>query len=278
MSHPTATRTRQPVRAPLGRLLLAQIKAEALSSMRVPEYVVGVVGVPIILYTMFGLPNADDLTQDGTSVGALMLASMTSYGIVSLAIFTFGADVATERGKGWLRRLRATPMPMGAYFLAKVVAAMVFALAIVAGTVAVAVGFGGIRFAWADLAQLVGWLLVGTVAFAPFGFAIAYWFPPRAANGIANLIFLPLAFVSGFFFPRAQLPDVLAELSPYLPTYHFGQLIWRTMGSDADITLFVDGSPDSVATNLTWVAGAFVVCCVLTVIGYRRDLHRDGTA
>ncbi|MGB2699347.1 MAG: hypothetical protein WBC31_03155, partial [Candidatus Phosphoribacter baldrii] len=97
--------------------LAAQLRAELLSSARVPEYVVGVVAVPIILYTMFGLPNAGEVLPGGTDVGAMMFASMSAYGVVSLAIFTFGVGVAEERGKGWLRRMRATPMPFWAYFV-----------------------------------------------------------------------------------------------------------------------------------------------------------------
>lgn len=70
--------------------LAAQLRAELRSSARVPEYVVGVVAVPIILYTMFGLPNAGEVLPGGTDVGAMMFASMSAYGVVSLAIFTFG--------------------------------------------------------------------------------------------------------------------------------------------------------------------------------------------
>ena len=191
-------------RPSLAKLLAAQIVAEAKSNVRVPEYVIGVVGVPILLYAMFGLPLADKLTASGTSVGAINVASMTCYGIVSLAIFTFGADVATERGKGWLRRLRATPMPMWAYFAAKMVTALAFSAAILAGTLAVAMIFGGLRFEAREVLGLAAVLGLGTIAFAPFGFTIAYLFTPKAATAVANLIFLPVSFLSWFFIPLSQ--------------------------------------------------------------------------
>ncbi len=266
---------RAATRPRLDRLLAAQIVAEAKSNLRVPEYVIGVVGVPILLYAMFGLPLADEITAGGTSVGAISVASMTCYGIVSLAIFTFGADVATERGKGWLRRLRATPMPMWAYFTAKMVSALVFSAVILAGTLAVAMIFGGLRFDVRQVLSLAAVLGLGTIAFAPFGFAIAYWFTPKAATAVANLIFLPLAFLSGFFFPRSQLPDALAAISPYLPTYHYGQLAWSTIGSSADYARLVDGHADPLWTNVIWVAASFVVFTVATAWGYHRDLSRD---
>ena len=262
-------------RPSLAKLLAAQIVAEAKSNVRVPEYVIGVVGVPILLYAMFGLPLADKLTASGTSVGAINVASMTCYGIVSLAIFTFGADVATERGKGWLRRLRATPMPMWAYFAAKMVTALAFSAAILAGTLAVAMIFGGLRFEAREVLGLAAVLGLGTIAFAPFGFTIAYVFTPKAATAVANLIFLPLAFLSGFFIPRSQLPDALAAISPYLPTYHYGQLAWSTIGSPTDYASLVDGHADPLWTNVIWVAASFVIFMVATAWGYRRDVTRD---
>jgi ABC-2 type transport system permease protein len=254
---------------------VAQTRAELRSSFRVPEYVVGVVAVPIILYAMFGLPNAGTMLPGGTDLGALIFASMAAYGIVSLAIFTFGVDVAEERGKGWLRRMRATPMPFWAYFVAKVCGALVFGCLILAGMLAVALFVGRVQFDTAGLLGLLGILLCGVVAFSTMGFAMAYWFRPKAAAAIGNLIFLPLAFLSGFFFPLAQLPAVFQNIAPYLPTHHFGQLVWAQTAPEADVAAFGSLPTGSTWEHVAWVVGGFVVFGVLAVAGYRRDLSRS---
>lgn len=280
--HPTPNLTAPveataPLRVNPLSLLAAQVKAELLAGLRVPEFVIGTVGVPVILYAMFGLPSADMTTSTGVSVAALMVASFTAYGVVSLAIFTFGSEVAGERDKGWLRRLRATPMPMWAYFAGKVASAFGFTLLIAGLILGSAVLFGGVRLSLTQILGLVGVLLAGTVAFAPFGFAIAYWFKPKAAVAISNLIFLPIAFLSGFFFPRGQLPEALIDIPPYLPTYYFGQLAWAQVGEPQDYTLFVAGDATAWWVCTLWVAGFFLICTVLTVWGYRRELVRDST-
>lgn len=273
---PTVTTEPGRTRPRVLSLLGAQIKAELRSAARVPEYVIGTVGIPVLLFAMFGLTQVDQPAGDGdVSVGALMVASMLSYGIVSLAIFSFGAEVAQDRGKGWLRRLRATPMPMWAYFAGKLVAAVVFALLICGLIFLLAVGPGKLRFSAAEVTGLVAVMVLGTLAFAPFGFAIAYWFKPKAAVAIANLIFLPLAFVSGYFFPRAELPDVLSGIAPWLPTYYFGQLAWSRVGGPDDYAYFVRADADPLWQCLLWVVGAFVVFSTLAVWGYQRDLRRD---
>lgn len=254
--------------------LAAQLRAELLSSARVPEYVIGVVAVPIILFTMFGLPNAGTALPGGTDVGAMMFASMSAYGVVSLAIFTFGVGVADERGKGWLRRMRATPMPFWAYFVAKVVGSLVFCALILLGTWAVARFAGQVPFDGARLARTVLVLLAGTVAFSTMGFALAYWFRPKAASAIGNLVFLPLSFLSGFFFPLEQLPDVLAKVALSLPTYHFGQLVWSAMAPDGDVLAFGAHPEGSTLGHVLWVVAGFVAFGVIARIGYQRELSR----
>lgn len=274
----SAARALSPTARPMpGRLgvLAAQVKAEFLQLVRAPEYVIGVVGVPVILYSMFGLPTAGERLPGGTDVALMLLASFGAYGIVSQAIFTFGVDAARERGQGWLRRVRATPMPMWAYFGAKVVSALAFTVLIWLGQVLVGVFAAHLVIPWPTLLRLLGALMVGTVAFCTFGFAIAYWFTPKAAAAVGNLIFLPLSFCSGFFQPLRDLPEVFRTIAPYLPTYHYGFLAWDQVAPSGDIVRYTGGAVGAMGTHLAWVVGAFAVCATLTVIGYRRDLDRQ---
>jgi len=110
------------------RLLITQATMEVRRYRRIPEYFIGVVVLPIILYAMFGLRDAGKVLPLGTDVGAMMFVSIGCYGVVSEALFSFGGELATERSKGWLRRLRATPMPMWVYFAGKVALNLVFTL------------------------------------------------------------------------------------------------------------------------------------------------------
>ncbi|MGH3383165.1 MAG: ABC transporter permease [Nocardioidaceae bacterium] len=261
-----------PTGSTLG-MLAEHIRADIRQNLRVPEYMIGVVAIPVLLFAMFGLPESGQIMPDGTDVGAMMFASLSSYGVVSLAIFTFGVDIAQERGKGWVRRLRATPMPMWVYFAGKSAMALVFSAVILVVMYVVAV-LGGTEFDLARLARTAAVLLAGALAFAPLGFALAYWTRPRAASAIANLVFLPLSFASGFFFTLNGLPAILQDTAPYLPTYHFGQLVWSSMATPADVQDFGSPAPDSLLVHLTWVVACFVVFGALAVWGYRRDLQR----
>lgn len=275
----TYPRTPSPTALPgrgAAHALLTQVRSEVVRYRRMPEYFIGVVVLPIILFAMFGLPAAGTRLPDGTTVTALLFVSFSCYGVISQALFSFGAELATERQKGWLRRLRATPMPMWLYFTGKLALNVVFIVAIITGMAALAASAGRADFDPAALVATMGVLLLGTVAFSPMGAAIAYWVRPKAATTIVNLAFLPLAFLSGFFFPLSALPQVLQNIAPYLPTYHFGQLAWAAMApSDTDRLAFGLPHATDLTVSAAVVIGWFLLCSLLTAVGYRRELERE---
>lgn len=256
-------------------MVAAQVASEIRRTARVPEYFIGVVVLPVILFAMFGLPNSGETLPGGTTVVAMLFVSFACYGVVSQALFSFGAELAAERLQGWLRRLRSTPMPMWVYFAGKLALNLVFTLVIVGGIALLAALAGDARFDASRLATTTAVLLLGTLVFSPMGSAIAYWARPRAASTIVNLVFLPLSFLSGFFFPLSELPTVLQGVAPWLPTYHFGQLAWSAMAPAADREIFGAGDGTSIAVSLTVVLVWGAACTVATAAGYRRELDRE---
>jgi len=275
---PSLPRRLSPLTRPAtgtARLLTTQVTMEVRRYHRIPEYFIGVVVLPVILYAMFGLGDAGKILPLGTDVGAMMFVSIGCYGVVSEALFSFGGELATERSKGWLRRLRATPMPMWVYFAGKVALNLVFTLVSLAGMAAVAVVVGHVTFDLSRLIATIAILLTGVVAFSTMGSAIAYWVRPAAVSTIVNLVFLPLSFLSGFFYPLDQLPDIFAKVAQVLPTYHFGQLAWGVMAPAQDVTSFGNPPSGSTVGHLAVVLGWFVGCGILTVLGYRRELDRE---
>jgi ABC-2 type transport system permease protein len=250
---------------------LLQVRNEVLAARRSSEFVVGLVAIPTLLYAMFGLPNDASFVAGGTPFNTIAIGSFGAYGIVSLAIFTFGDEVAKERGRGWVRTLRATPVPGGAYLVGKLSMAMVYAVLITAALAAVSVPTGASSLSLGRWAALTGLLVAGVAAFSTMGLALAYLVRPRAAATVANLVFLPLSFASGFFFPLSELPAIVRDVAPYLPTYHFGQLVWAVVATEADATALTGMVPRPAVVHVAWVAGSCVVGAALALWGARRE-------
>ncbi|MFD1506152.1 ABC transporter permease [Georgenia yuyongxinii] len=252
-------------------LLALQTLTQLRSSLRTADFAVGAVVIPVLLYAMFGLPNASSRLPGGTAVGAAMLVSLTAYGVVSLAVFVFGEDVAKERGRGWVRTLRATPLPTSVYLVGKAGAALVHGALIVLAMSVLAAVAGNVDLPVRTWLLLGAVQLAGVLVFSPLGFAIAYLARPRAATVVANVIFLPLAFASGFFVPLGELPAVLGDIAQVLPTCHFGQLAYRLVMPEGDIAYWTGATVAPVAVNLAWVVGSAVVLGSLALLAARRE-------
>ncbi|MBB6099973.1 ABC-2 type transport system permease protein [Deinobacterium chartae] len=237
------------------------VRCELLKLMRMPAFVVPILLFPIVLFAMFGLPNASR-ELGGIDAGAYMLVSFSAYSLITVALFSFGVPLATERGLGWMRLLRVTPLSLPVYFAARVSVTVIIGLISVLLLMVFARWIGGISVPLPTLLSVLLKLLLGMLPFAALGLWIGYAAGPNSASGIANLIYLPLSFASGLFVPLQVAPRFVQEIAPYLPAYHFAQLGWSALGARGD---------QSEALHWLWLAGYTAVFLALAVMAYRRD-------
>ena len=59
---------------------------------------------------------------------------------------------------------------------------------------------------------------LGVVMFLGFGYAIAGWAKDgNQAAPVSNIVFFPMMFLSGTFFPRESFPEWLVPVTDYIP-------------------------------------------------------------
>lgn len=275
ITEPTPAATVAAVRptpnGPIWGLVGLQARTELRAIGRSIEFLIGAVAIPALLYAMIGLPSADQQLPGGTRAGAMLLASWACYGIVSLAIFTFGEYVAHDRASGWSRTMRTTPLPAWGYLVSKLIVGALCAVAIIASTGALAATIGGVAVTVGVWVRFAFVMLFGLATMSTLGFAIAFLARPRAAAATANLLFLPLSFLSGFFLPLSQLPTFVQDLAGFLPTHHLGQLAWRQFAPAPDVGHWIGEPAASAATNVTWLIASCVFFGLLARWGAARE-------
>lgn len=246
------------------RILLRQASAELRKLLRAPDFVAPVVILPVILYALFAAPSLHIVTDGGIAIGPILTASFTAYGVLGIVLFTFGEAVASERGMGWLRLIRATPLPGWAFLGAKLVAGVALVAVFLAVMIPAATLLGGgVRpDGWLRLAGVV---LLGALAMAPIGFMVGFLVRPAAAGAVALLVYLPLSYASGMWTPVEALPEPVQALAPFLPTYHLNALGHAAVGlPTADL-----------GVHVAWLAGTFVVGAIIATVAYRRVAGRQ---
>ncbi|MDI1463014.1 ABC transporter permease [Catellatospora sp. KI3] len=150
-----------------------------------------------------------------------MTPGLLGWAIASGATFGAALTLVSWRQKKILRRLRLSPVPLVSVIGARVSVSVMIALVQSAVFVGVALlPMFGLQLSdqWYAFIPL---MIVGTLAFLSIGLlAGAAAKTSEAASAIANLIVLPMAFLSGAFFPLDNAPKWLQQISDLLPLKH----------------------------------------------------------
>ncbi|UBV44192.1 ABC transporter permease (plasmid) [Deinococcus taeanensis] len=252
-------------RAPRLNALVQVTRAELRRMRRHPMFAVGTIGFPVLFFALFGLSAVNDTTAAGLKVGPLILVNFGAYSLLSLAMFSFGAAVALERTGGWLRLLRASPLPAGVYFAGKVIAALTFSALSLSVLYAFAHFAGGVTLPAATALLLLGKLLLGMVPLIALGLSIGFLVAPTGAQVAANLVSVLMSFASGLFTPLDQLPSFVRSVAPFLPAAHLGAIARGT----------VAGQTAGEAGHWLALLAFTVVFGALAAWGLKRDESRE---
>jgi ABC-2 type transport system permease protein len=247
-----------PAAVPLRRMIrayVAEARYETLRTLRTPAFAGPFILIPIAMYLFFGMLGGSGPSTRAASMppGPFLFTGFLVMGIMGPPLFGFGMNIALEREQGLLQLKRAQPMPTGAYLLAKLLMSIAFA-AIVGLELAIAATFmsrGPVTTVQLASGVVVG--MLGTLPFGAIGLFIGARVSGRAAPAFVNLVYIPLMYLSGLFFP---IPQAVRWIALFSPAFHLNQL-----------ALHVSGTPSILgpAINVAALAGVTVLFAGLTV-------------
>lgn len=217
----------EPLEAPRFRTLpyLLEVQSELLQALRQPAFAVPTLLFPAMFYLFFGI-----VFGQSSNYASYLLATYGAFGVISTALFGFGVSVAISRESGELLLKSVAPVPPFAFLAGKMMTSLVFSCLVLAELFALAALFGNVRFERLEWAALAGVLLVGSIPFAALGLAIGTLASGKGAPAIVNMLFLPMAFLSGLWIPIPALPSALQNFAMALPPYHLAQLALGVFG------------------------------------------------
>ncbi|HEY2091995.1 MAG TPA: ABC transporter permease [Thermoanaerobaculia bacterium] len=245
------------------RIYLLEMKYEFLKVVRTPAYAIPTIAFPAIFYIFFGITfGRHQQPHGGVTLAKYLLATYGTFGVLGASLFGFAVTIAMERGYGWMQVKRTSPMPIGAYFAAKMAIAVMFSAIVVAVLYVLGFTLGDVRMPVGAAISMFAILMSGAVTFSALGLAIGYFAGPTSAAPIVNLIFLPMSILSGLWIPIFALPKFIQNIALALPAFHLSQLALGTIGA---------ASGGSRAVHVIALMVATAVFLALAYFGYRRD-------
>ena len=171
----------------------------------------------------------DRVEDDSLSAIQFVTPGLLGWAVATSATFGAASNLVVWRRNGLLRRLRLAPIRTPSVVLARVAVS----LTIAAVQTAIFLGLGILAFglkltgSWPMIVPL---LLCGTLAFMAIGLlAGSIAKTEEGAIGMANFVVLPMAFLSGSFFPLDDAPAWVRGVSQVLPLKHLNQGMIDTM-------------------------------------------------
>lgn len=210
------------------RAYCAETKYEFLRLIRMPSYAVPTLVMPIFLYVLIGILVVGPSGGDDPRLPAFMFSAFAVFAITSPGMYGFGQAFAIERQSGVLTLKRTQPMPAAAYLIAKIVSALVCVAFVMGALIALSTSFGQFALSSTQVVQALIASLLGMAAFCAIGLFVGSLVSGTAAPAVVNVIYFPMIYLSGTFFP---LPEALAPWAMVWPTFYLNQIFYNiTLG------------------------------------------------
>ena len=214
----------------------AHVKLQFQRLLRNPGFWVPTILFPAMFYSFFGA----NMSPAGV-YSQLAIASFSVYAVAGIAFYQFGVGIAQDREDpfdAWTRTLPAGIIPGG---LAQILVATVFALVAVVLVLIASLLFGKAQLDANQTLRLLGVCTLIALPASLLGIALGYSVSAKAAPALANLIYLPLAFLGGLWIPPIMMPKMVSEISLWTPTRQMAEFAWGAVSNAMPDTNFIFG-------------------------------------
>jgi ABC-2 type transport system permease protein len=202
------------------------------------------------------------LSSQNISTVTYLVPSILAMALMQLGVFA-AIPLVQQREKGILKRMGATPLERW-----KLVASNIGLRLIVAAVDTVLIIGIGVAVFHIDLvgnlAAAIVMVFLGAGAFLALGFALASFLKTEEqANGVVQVVQMPLMFLSGIFFPFVFMPDFLRSIARLLPLTYLADGLRQTMVNGTQVA--------PLEVDVLVLAGWLVVCLVIAARSFRWD-------
>lgn len=232
----------------LGRGALARIRLEQLSFWRNRQRAFFSFLMPVVLLVLLGELDRNRM-YDGRRVIDWLVPGLLTFGLAAAIYNSLAVIITEQRESGILKRLRATPLPPRDFVVGQLGSSLIVGLFLTAVFVIAAQGLFGIGLPVHHVFAFAITVLAGVVCFAALGVAVTACIRSAdSAVAVTNATYVPLALVSGIFFPGQGGPSWLVQITRAMPMRALAEALQATFTSGSGLGF----RPERLAVILGW--------------------------
>ncbi len=180
-------------------------------------------GMPIMLLLLFGSLNSGGRIQELGNIPYVVffLPGILAYGIIITQFMNMAAGLSIQRDNGLLKRMRGTPLPGWAYVAGRVGSTATISVLMTVVMLVIGRVFYGVHLRAEAVPAVIVAVLLGAATFAALGMGAVSLIPnAEAAPVVANVLILPLSFISGIWYPINGAPEWVVDVAKVFPVEH----------------------------------------------------------
>jgi ABC-2 type transport system permease protein len=175
-----------------------------------------------------------NLSSTSLSTVAYLVPSILAMALMQLGVFA-AIPLVQQREKGILKRMGATPLPRWMLVASNILLRLIVALVDTVLIIGIGIAVFDIKPV-GNVLVAAGFVLLGAGAFLALGFMLASFLKTEEqANGVVQVVQMPLMFLSGIFFPFDFMPEFLRGIARLLPLTYLGDGLRQSMVSGTQI-------------------------------------------
>ncbi len=231
-------------------MLRTLFKIEFLQLLRHPISIFWSFCFPTVLLVALSFLNTQnpEATNDELNILHFILPGIIGVSLVSVSLFSIGTTLVGFREQSILKKYGTTPLKKWEYLFAHVLGRVI--LILIQSIWLVGLGYFLVGISPFDnLFSIVFSLSLGILAFGGIGLIIGSISQKiESASAISNLVFFPMIFLSGAYFPIDGLSDILSIFVNIIPLYHFVEMFRAVYIENLSILNF----PVEICVLLAW--------------------------
>lgn len=151
------------------------------------------------------------------------MIQMATYSVMISSLFSFSMTLIEDRKQGVKQFLRLSPMPESIYYASKILTQFLINSLLLVIIFLVGHFVNGVQMDFSAWLTSAVWILYGCLPIVALATIVSLVKDPNTASVLNNMILMPLAIVSGLWWPLDMFPEVIQKIAAGLPTFYAAQ-------------------------------------------------------
>lgn len=170
------------------------------------------------------------------------MIQMSTYSVLISSLFSFSMTLIEDRKQGVKQFIRLSPLPESVYYFSKILTQFIINIFLLIVIFSLGHFVNGVTMSWVQWVTSGGWILFGCLPMMALATIVSLVKDPNTASVVNNMILMPLAIISGLWWPISMFPTFVQKIAEKLPTYYAAE-----------------GAKQLAAGNLPEVKGIFII-------------------